>query len=428
MYIFFDDLNIFIFKSAHDVKKIPFEKSSLLDKVDKNAKIIVDRNDFSFSFDELKNCSALEKYKIIKCARQNQHEREENLIFDSSPLKHSNCLLQKIVLDTQDDLYTKLSCGFTPIEFLISKVCKKILEKNAQMESKWWIYLARHNSAIRLVAGFNEGVIISRFFYENFQKQNIVETLNYMKRFGAPFSGHLFFDRNIKCAQEFLNENSKAFVGYNLGEAASAVRNLANAACDFDEEARQNSESVSSEEFPVKFILENSKKLQPIFKLRAFVLQNLQNKIFKVMSFFCVLAALLCGKLYSDVYFSKVSISTLKNHQFEIPNKSGLVVVRLNYENLESIKDFLNLVSRSQVERKLFLKVSRCLPEILRVDELLYEKESLKLRLKISDEIPGAFLKADFAEVLNKFLEDLRLENLSVEILDDKKNIVVLIK
>lgn len=403
MYLFFDDLNIFIFKNANEIKKIPFDKSTLLGEINKNTKIVADRNEFSFSFDELKNCSVIEKYKIIKCARKNQYECEENIIFDKSVLKHSDCLLQKIVLDTQDDLYKNLFCGFTPIEFLISKFCDKILEKNIKVESKWWIYIARHNVSIRLVGGFKEGVIISRFFNENFQKQNIIETLNYMKRFGAPFSGHLFFDKNIKCAQEFLDENSKFFTGYNLDASFRS-------------------------EFPVKFILENSKQLQPIFKLRSFVLQNLQNKVFRVMSFFCFLAALFCAKLYSDVYFLKISISTLKNHHFEIADKSGTVRVKLNYENLESIKTFLNLISKFETDRKLFLKVSKCLPEILRVDEILYEKEALKLKLKISDEMPGAFLRIDYAGVLNEFFENLKRKNLTVKVLEDKKEIIVLIK
>lgn len=399
MYIFFDDINIFVFKDDKKIEKLPFDQSQIENIINnqKNVLVISDRNDFYFSFDELKNCSLFEKYQIIKCAKKNKHPNEEIIVFNDDIIRRKNCILQKIGIDTQNEIYKKIPCGIIPVEFFISKYCALILRKNSHKDG-WWIYIALHNSCIRLIAGFFESIVVSRFF-DKIQEKQITETLNYIKRYKAT-SVHLFFDKTIESAVNFYKDNEKHFMFYPI-------------------------DALFQYEIPIKLFFK--KPIRPIFRKSDFDLKIFQFEIFRILNLINIIFILICTKFSYDVFLTKSEIKKGIT-TCEVSDKTGFLKIKLDFTNLVDIKNFLKLITDSNEPFEIFCKVSKSLPEALRVQELLFEKHSLKLKLKISELLSWKFLKKNSDQILEDFFYNLKAESLNYEILNSDSDIIILVK
>ncbi|MDR2158057.1 MAG: hypothetical protein LBO02_01930 [Holosporaceae bacterium] len=142
-----------------------------------------DRYGVEFFLEKLSNCSLWDAYKILNCQKKVLSDNETAFLVPKDELSiwgKSDFYIQKVSLPP--NLKTSEEGEIFLMENIVAERCDGVDKLD---ERTWWLYAARHNSGLRIIAGIGKGIMLSRFLpLDADPSDEISKTVLYLQRFG----------------------------------------------------------------------------------------------------------------------------------------------------------------------------------------------------------------------------------------------------
>lgn len=356
--------------------------------------IILDLTCVDFYLDHVRDTFIFEALKSLKCKRKilapNEKadivKKEGFSLFSKSDFYIQNVSINDLRLFRRISKIPQIIDVFL-IEQAICELCKSITKID---DKTWWLYVAKHKSGYaKITAGIGNGIAYSRSFFEIEQTdQKIQETIKFLTRDGL--------DKNLKIIS-FVDDIS--IPNFEIISPTIPPSDIEITLADIISNKTKNYPAITPQ-----FSKDNN--------FRRF----LALKYSAISGILIILILTFCSFIWhyyntSADLKNAIQIEKDKLNIF-VKDSSKNISMRIQQDNFNSIKTFIEIAEKFQNPIDLMQKISRTILKEKRIDKLQIERENEEIVARFKTVLSSEDLKPLSA------IADIPESRISLKVLD----------